>query len=202
MKKYMSIRELIKKMYDNSKKVFEGTTHQEDWYFYHDALSQMTANSTVEWMKAEGYYEKWLVPQNGCNDWIAKFGLRPVGDSPEFMPLDNALNNDLQLSKSLHCAITAYIEDPNDERKFSMGTPKTIVKGIIRLWGTNVPNSTRIIQDCDKALRSFECVYEYGGRMVPKLVNWSGHRNLAAERNTTGWDGVRVKNLIRAEEGR
>jgi len=39
MKKYMSIRELIKKMYDNSKKVFEGTTHQEDWYFYHDAQS-------------------------------------------------------------------------------------------------------------------------------------------------------------------
>ena len=26
MKKYMSIRELIRKMYDNSKKVFEGTT--------------------------------------------------------------------------------------------------------------------------------------------------------------------------------
>ena len=202
MKKYMSIRELIKKMYDNSKKIFEGTTHQEDWYFYHDAFSQMTANSTVEWMKAEGYYEKWLVPQNGCNDWIAKFGSRPVGNSPEFMPLDNALNNDLQLSKSLHCAITAYIEDPNDERKFSMGTPNTIVKGIIRLWGTNVPSSDRIEQDCDKALRSFGCVYEHGGRMVPNLANRSGHRNLAAGRNTTGWGGVRVKNLLRAEEGR
>ena len=35
--------------------------------------------------------------------------------------------------------------------------------------------------------------------MVPNLANRSGHRNLAAGRNTTGWGGVRVKNLLREE---
>ena len=65
----------------------------------------MTANSNMESVKAEGYYEKWLVPQNSCNNGIAKFGLRPVGNRPELMPLDNALNNDMKLSMSLHCAI-------------------------------------------------------------------------------------------------
>ena len=38
--------------------------------------------------------------------------------------------------------------------------------------------------------------------MVPELVNWSGHRNLAAGRNTTGWGGVQLKNLLDEEVGR
>lgn len=51
------------------------------------------------------------------------------------MPLDNTLNNDVQSNMTLYCAIKAYINDPNDERKFLIATPKTIVKGIEQLWG-------------------------------------------------------------------
>ena len=54
---------------------------------------------------------------------------RPVGNRPEWMPLDNSLNNDIQSSLSLHCAITAYLRD-DDPRKFSLSTPSTIVPGI------------------------------------------------------------------------
>ena len=35
--------------------------------------------------------------------------------------------------------------------------------------------------------------------MVPALANRNGHRNVAAGRNTAGWGGVRIKNLLIAE---
>ena len=117
------------------------------------------------------------------------------------MPLDNSLNNDIQSSLSLHCAITSHLPD-NDPRQFSLATPNTIVSGINRLYGNeggNVPSSLRIIQDCDKAIRAFGVVYEHGGRMVPGLANRNGHRNIAAGRNRSGWGGLRIKNLL-AEE--
>ena len=133
MKKYMCVTELVTKIHDRTKDAFLGTTHEDDWYFYHDALSQMTAKTTVAWMKEKGYYKRWLIPQLGCNEGTI-FQNRPVGNSPEFMPLDMSLNNDVQLALSLHCAITAHLPD-DDPRKFSMRTPKTIVWGILRLWG-------------------------------------------------------------------
>ena len=45
-------------------------------------------------------------------------------------------------------------------------------------------------------------MYEHGGGMVPGLANRNGHRNLAAGRNTDGWGGAWIKNLLVAEIGR
>mmetsp|Transcript_52376 Transcript_52376/g.52770 ORF Transcript_52376/g.52770 Transcript_52376/m.52770 type:complete len:98 (-) Transcript_52376:17-310(-) len=58
------------------------------------------------------------------------------------------------------------------------------------------------MQDCDLALRAFGVVYDHGGRMVPALANRSGHRNYAAGRNTEGWGGLRIKNLLVEEKRR
>lgn len=45
-------------------------------------------------------------------------------------------NNNIQLSLSLHCAITYHVEN-NDKRKISMtSNPKTRVRGIARVVGT------------------------------------------------------------------
>ena len=38
--------------------------------------------------------------------------------------------------------------------------------------------------------------------MVPGLANRNGHRNVAAGRNTDGWGGVRIKNLLVTEVDR
>ena len=112
------------------------------------------------------------------------------------MPLDNSLNNDIQSALSLHCAITAHLDD-NNPRKFSFATPSTIVIGIRRIYNnaasSNVPCSRRIVQDCKKALFSFGVVYEHRGGMVPGLANRNGHRNVAADRNTVSWGGAHVK---------
>ena len=114
----MCVTELVTKMHDRTKKAFIGTTHEDDCFFYHDALSQMTAKKTIEWMKDKGYYERWLIPQLGCNANTV-FANRPVGNSPEFMPLDMSLNNDIQFSLCLHCAITSHLPD-GDPHKFSL----------------------------------------------------------------------------------
>ena len=204
MKQYCCIRELVQHIHDFSNETFKGTVHENDWFFYHDALVTLTAKSTVAWMKQKGYYSRWLIPQLGLNGGTV-YVHRPVGNRPEWMPLDNSLNNDIQMSLSLHCAITAHLED-DDIRKFSFRTPSTIVSGVKRIYnnpiGSNVPSSKRIMQDCKKALTAFGLVYEHGGGMVPGLANRNGHRNLAEGRNTSGWGGARIKNLMVAEVGR
>ena len=179
MKKFMCVIEVVKKIHDHSEEEFKGTSNEDDWYFYHDALTQMTSKSTVDWMKEKGYYKRWLIPQRGLNDWMQYYKSRPVGNCPEFMPLDNSLFNDLQQSLSLHCAMTAHLPDI-DPRKFSMATPKTIVCGIERLWcqdSGSVPPSLRIIADIDRAIDAFGIVYMNKGHLVKGLANRSGHRN-------------------------
>ena len=67
-----------------------GTVHENDWFFYHVALSLMTAKECKSWMERTlsscglNYMQKWLVPQNGLKEGTVYEG-RPVGNSPEFM---------------------------------------------------------------------------------------------------------------------
>ena len=65
MKRYMCVTELVRKMYEASEIAFRGTTHEDTWFFYHDALAQMTAKSTIQWMKDNTNYNRWLIPQLG-----------------------------------------------------------------------------------------------------------------------------------------
>ena len=62
MKNYMCVTTLVKEMHAASQASFFGTIHEDGWYFYHDALSQMTAPTTVDWMNREDYYRRWLIP--------------------------------------------------------------------------------------------------------------------------------------------
>ena len=94
------------------------------------------------------------------------------------MPIDNSLNNDLQLSHRYHCAVTAHLPD-YDARKYSLSTPLRIVRGIKKIWEDPVgaPNSKRVIQDVYLTFESHRIVYEASSKMVPILANRNGHRN-------------------------
>ena len=154
----------------------------------------MTVRSTIEWMKREGYYSIWLLPQLGLNKGTPYDG-RPIGNSPKIMPLENTLNNDAQISLCTHCAVTAYLPD-RYPAKFSMQTPLTIASAISRLYFPttgNVPSSKQIVENCNKLLCAIGVIYENKGRMVPEMSNRMGHRNHAAGRNREGWGGIRVK---------
>ena len=80
-------------MFIESAKIFEGTTHQDDWVIYHDALSLFASTKSLQYMTDKGYCAHLILPQLGCNDGTI-YANRMVGMRPEMMPLDAHLNQD------------------------------------------------------------------------------------------------------------
>ena len=77
------------------------------------------------------YYDKWITTVMGCNNKVGPkkttaYAKRPVGNSPEIMPLDNSINQDVHESVRVHTVSTFYL--PKDHQdKFSLSTPKSII---------------------------------------------------------------------------
>ena len=69
--------------------LFEGTKREDNWFFYHDVLSQTTSNTAFDWMKEKMYYSSWLLTHLDLNRGTLYAGCA-VGNFPESMPLDNS----------------------------------------------------------------------------------------------------------------
>jgi hypothetical protein len=93
------------------------------------------------------------------------------------MPLDETLNMDTYAVARRHVALTSHL--PNDDpKKFSFATPKEIPHAYLRLVDCetgNAPLSNRIIQDCEKWIRSLETIRQAAGKMVGGFGR-NGHR--------------------------
>ena len=87
--------------------LMKGSVHEDNFFIVRDALVLMTAKETIEWMKEKNYSHRWLLPMNGLQDGTPYAG-RPVGNSPEFMPLDNSLNRDILHSLHFHCVLSRF----------------------------------------------------------------------------------------------
>ena len=139
----------------------KGSVHEDDVFIVHDALVLMTVKETIEWMKDNNCFHRWLMPMNGLQDGIPYSG-HPGGNSPEFMHLYNRLNRDILHSLRLHCVLSRFIlvgEGTDSEERnmrFSFSTPKEIARGLKRIWESKMgtPSLGMIIQDVDLALKS------------------------------------------------
>ena len=93
-----------------------------------------------------------------AHEWIAGWDTLcwtscPVGNIPEFMPLDNSLNRDILHSLHFHRVLSCFLIDgegtDEEERnmRFSFSTPKEIFRGLKRLWDSimGTPSSAMII---------------------------------------------------------
>ena len=69
-----------------------------------------------------------------------------MGDSPEIMPLDNSLFNDLVEAIGKHVCATW---NEKGEGKYSMGTPDEAWSTMMRVWNSVAISSERIIADID-----------------------------------------------------
>ena len=69
----------------------KGYVHEDDFFIFHDDLVLMTSKEKIICIKDNNYLHRWLLPMNGLQDGTPYDG-RPVGNSPEFIPLDNILN--------------------------------------------------------------------------------------------------------------
>ena len=116
-------------MMKETENLMKGYVHEDDFIIVDDALVLMTAKETIQWMKEKNCFHRWLLPMNGLKDGTPYVG-RPVGNSPEFMPLDISLNRDILQSFCFHCVLSRFLLDgegtDEEERniQFSFSTPK------------------------------------------------------------------------------
>ena len=167
----------IEHMMTESARIMKGTIHEKTWMVYHDALSIMTSKSTKEWMKQKGYLERWILPSSDLYDNLPiqarkSYQGKPVGNSPEFMPLDTHLNQDLHSSHDYHATLTQYLKD-DDPRKFDGSTHKRLSHSYHRLYHPETgvaPTSSRIIQDVTRVLSSLQKVLDAKGCIIDETV--------------------------------
>ena len=199
-----NIRNIVEYMIEESRRIFNDG--KCDWHIYHDALSLFVSEENVEWMKSKmadskrTYFDVFIFPQNGLSAGIARYGSRPVGNSPEFMAWDCSLNKDVDDALRRHVVATAHL-DIKDPRKFSMRTPREIERAIFRLMDPafsgeeGVPTASRIREDCMKVLESYKTVVEERGRLVEGLGNRTGRRAKRRKNETETRGGARTKNV-------
>jgi hypothetical protein len=75
----VSIKELVKHIVLETQKCFKNTRHSDAYHFYHDALTQLTNEETVKWMKetkvpgeTHTIDQRWIKPERGLNDEFGK----------------------------------------------------------------------------------------------------------------------------------
>ena len=187
LNKYVPVSKLVEYMVRETDKLMEGTKFEGKGLFYHDPLSQLTAKSTTDWMKAKGYFEKWITPALGCNSVVGSgektsisYRNRPVGNSPELMVLDNSLNRDIHAAVLRCVAATAFLPK-DDKRKFSLSLPKDIQSAYKRVVEGGAPASERIVQDYDMLKFSLKKIMEAEGGVVKGLASREGRRKFTAE---------------------
>jgi len=183
---YALITEMIQHIHDETQNMMKNTVHENDWFFYHDALSLMTCAKTVEWMRQKGLYERWLTPMH-FDKVFGRYANRPPGNSPELMPWDNSLNKDLKDALLFHSCLTHEL-DEDDDLKFSLSTPNRMTKAIKRILKNGWPSSKRIIQDVEKVSTALLKISDAKGAYVPGLANRNGWRR----RKEGGHGGKRV----------
>lgn len=157
------------------------------------------ARDVVEWLKKEkhgnrSYWDILIHPEKGLNAGT-RYESRPVGNSPELMPLDCCLFADLTRSLRMHARITSSL-DKDNKNKFSLSTPLNVSLSIHRLWAPSneadggVPSSSRIIQDITKCSGTHLLqIIEARGALVEGI----GNRNGVRKRTMGNWGGPREK---------
>lgn len=101
--KYVCITELIDNVIEQGTAMFKGSTReQHDWKIYHDRLSQWWEAEAQEYIRSRGFADRQWRASKSTNDHIKAAGDKSnyyvdslMGDTPEAMPLDSSLFNDL-----------------------------------------------------------------------------------------------------------
>ena len=121
------------------------------------------------------YYDRWILPVLGCNRGTV-YDKRPVGSSPELMPLDANLNKDLKDCLFRHVLATLMLKTGNP-LKFDISSPQRISNAVHRII-TGALSSERILQDCFRVLESLQLIVKAHGTVVHGCGQRPGKRNV------------------------
>ena len=154
------INDLINHIFQKSKEIFVGTVHEHDWFVYHDALSLLTSQQSIDYMREKGYLRRLILPENGLNNVVngsTAYAKQVVGNHMRLMPLDEHLNQDLHHSVDLHVIISKRLPNNHPDR-FSKRTSKLMSSAYRRIWDTSLgihkgtPTSPRICEDINRVV--------------------------------------------------
>jgi len=197
------VTEYIEHLMKESERAMKGTKHQDDWLVYHDSLSIMTASKTKEWMEDNGYLKRWILPSNDLYhdkpDLKKRFKNNPLGNSPEFMPWDTHLNQDVHASHDFHVAATSHLSEDHPNN-FSGNTPKRLARSYKRILDDGpdgvAPTPGRIIQDVHRVVKSLKLVFDAKGVLINE--NITGRRYVRKDDDDVkaNWGGSRKKKKI------
>ena len=194
------VTELIDHIFTESRKAIG-----PDYMVYHDALSLMTGKTAVQYMRDKGYYSHWILPQLGLmeagGDDLNSYRNRPVGNSPEVMPLDCSLNEQVHRAVRSHVELTQIYKGKTEYEglQFSMAAPIAGVSAYERVWSI-YPLSSNIRKDIEKVFVSAKTILKEKGCVVPHLGSRVGKRHVATGTTSSGWGGARTR--IRKEDER
>ena len=110
MSKFCCITNLIRFMTNEEEKLMKGSVHEYNLFIVHDALVLMTAKESINLMRNNGYLHQWLLPLNGLQNGTP-YARCPIGNIPEFMPLDNSLNREILHFLCMYSVLRRFIID-------------------------------------------------------------------------------------------
>jgi transposase len=193
MSSSICVTQMIHHMVDETERVMKGTKYEGQGQFYHDALTLMTCKKSKAYMQQHNLLKYWLLPLENLQAGTRYHDSIP-GDSPELMPLDETLNQDIHSTARYHVAITSHLPK-DDPRKFSFSTPKEISRAYLRLVDRHTggaPSSRRIIQDCEKWVRSLGKIRRAGGKIVEGFGR-NGHRESSHGKKRGGYQPKKAR---------
>ena len=154
-------------------RLFADTPFKLTWKIYHDALPQWWEKGAQEFMTEQGFADWQWRSNSATNLLVAKYYMNKLmGDSPELMPLDSSLFNDLIEGVTIHVVGTTTL--PKGER-YSMGLPDDAWRTMCEVW-SRAPSSERIIEDIDRFKKAVEKIIAAEGCYVEEYDARHGHR--------------------------
>tara|TARA_B100002003_G_C14141283_1_gene548788 strand:- start:608 stop:2329 length:1722 start_codon:yes stop_codon:yes gene_type:complete len=162
---YCSIKELIDHMVEESKKLYNGTKHENTFFIFHDALSAYFEKTAQDYIKSIGFKDRMFRCYGDTNKAVRRYQNKLVGNSPELCPLDAHLFSDYRRSITTHCSLTSlYATD--DSTRFLFGTPMQAWSSLTRVW-TVVPTPVRIKQDILAITGRIGKLIDFNGALCP-----------------------------------
>jgi hypothetical protein len=145
------VTQMINHMVDETERVTKGTKYEGEGQFYHNALTLMTCNKSKAYMGENNLLKYWLLPLKKLQGGTRYHDSIP-GDSPNLMPLDKTLNQDIHSSARYHVAITSHLPK-DDPHTFSFAIPKEISRAYLRLVDPNTGGAPHL-NESSKTVRS------------------------------------------------
>ena len=196
---HVCITDMVDHIFLETKKAFVGTTHQEDYWVYHDALTLMTDKECRKYMDDKGYTKHWILPEQKLlydDPDLIPYRDRPIGNSPELCCLDNSLNKDVHEQVNRHISFTSTLPK-DDPKKFSIATPKAGTKAYLRIFDPEngvAPIPERILQDHEQVFHAVVEIAKENGKVVPDM-NIRVRKRREAGIYSGKWGGKRERML-------